>query len=313
MAPILDLNRLLICRDCNINPPNIVEVHRTGDLVCRDCGLVLEDRIVDMRSEWRTFADDDGDDPSRVGAAANPLLSGPQLDTVISNMSGTTKLAKDLSRMHSKVTIDRDTHKLLDVYKDISAMCDAIGLTKVIADTAKQLFKHIHDERLLRGRLDQAVMTACIYIACRQQKVPRSIKEILALTQVPKKEFTKCFKVIRALQEAKSMPMTAEDPMPRFCCSLQLNMEVEKLATSLVFKAKELHTMFGKTPPTIAATCIFMASNLCNDPRTLKRISLECGITEMTIRRAYKHLYQERDKLLDESLSAAQFQSLPSP
>lgn len=133
--------------DCKRTPPKIVEEYRSGDLVCEDCGLVLEERIVDMRSEWRTFADDNGHDPSRVGAAANPLLDGPQLDTVISYTGASTKTTKELSKVHGVVTSNKNTFKLLSAYKDISVMCDAIGLSKLIG---KELFvlgpSHVKDK-----------------------------------------------------------------------------------------------------------------------------------------------------------------------
>ena len=65
---------------------------------------MLGDRIIDTRSEWRTFADDDnGDDPSRVGAASNPLLKGSQLDTIISGKDNYTGKSKELSRTQTKV------------------------------------------------------------------------------------------------------------------------------------------------------------------------------------------------------------------
>lgn len=56
-----NLNVSLICPDCRVKPPHIVEEFASGDLVCGDCGLVLGDRIIDTRSEWRTFANDEGD------------------------------------------------------------------------------------------------------------------------------------------------------------------------------------------------------------------------------------------------------------
>ena len=48
-----DLAVRLICPDCRDPNPNIVEEFSSGDLVCGTCGLVLGDRIVDTRSEWR--------------------------------------------------------------------------------------------------------------------------------------------------------------------------------------------------------------------------------------------------------------------
>ena len=48
-----DLAVRLICPDCRDPNPNIVEEFSGGDLVCGTCGLVLGDRVVDTRSEWR--------------------------------------------------------------------------------------------------------------------------------------------------------------------------------------------------------------------------------------------------------------------
>ena len=48
-----DLAVRLICPDCRDVNPHIVEEFSSGDLVCGSCGLVLGDRVVDTRSEWR--------------------------------------------------------------------------------------------------------------------------------------------------------------------------------------------------------------------------------------------------------------------
>lgn len=48
-----DLAVRLICPECRDPNPNIREEFGSGDLVCGNCGLVLGDRVVDTRSEWR--------------------------------------------------------------------------------------------------------------------------------------------------------------------------------------------------------------------------------------------------------------------
>jgi hypothetical protein len=42
-----------MCPECAPNKPEIIEEFGSGDLVCGGCGLVLGDKIVDTRSEWR--------------------------------------------------------------------------------------------------------------------------------------------------------------------------------------------------------------------------------------------------------------------
>lgn len=48
-----DLAVRLICPECLDPHPKIVEEFGSGDVVCGTCGLVLGDRVVDTRSEWR--------------------------------------------------------------------------------------------------------------------------------------------------------------------------------------------------------------------------------------------------------------------
>src|SRR5215469_6679502 len=136
----LDRNIHLICPECKEFPPNIIEEFTSGDYVCDTCGVVLQSHVIDTRSEWRTFSNDDqgNDDPSRVGDSANPLLNGNQLDTGISFSDGGSGRARDLHRAQNKVTHDKSTKSLLAAYKEIGAFCDSTGLQKNVADTAKQ-------------------------------------------------------------------------------------------------------------------------------------------------------------------------------
>ena len=66
-------------------------------------------------------------------------------------------------------------------------MCDRINLPKTITDRANTLFKMVHDGRSLKGRANEAIASACLYIACRQEGVPRTFKEIVAVSTVSKK------------------------------------------------------------------------------------------------------------------------------
>ncbi|XP_026458786.1 transcription initiation factor IIB-like [Papaver somniferum] len=72
------------CSDCK-SVTAVISDHSTGDTICCDCGLVLEDHLIDETSEWRTFADEPANnDPHRVGDKSNPLLSNNGLTTLIS-------------------------------------------------------------------------------------------------------------------------------------------------------------------------------------------------------------------------------------
>ena len=188
-----NLNMHMTCPDCQIFPANLVEEFASGDMVCGDCGLVLGGRIVDTRSEWRTFSNDDqaNDDPSRVGDGPNLLLNGDQLSTEIAH-DGVK--SRDLLRAQGKSTGDKGNKTLLAAYKQIGAMSASIHLSQIVIDTAKHMFKQIHDEGFLRGKTQEALIAGCLIVAARYCNSPRTFREIHAVTRVPKKEIGRVFK-----------------------------------------------------------------------------------------------------------------------
>lgn len=194
----------LICPECKENPPNLVpESHET---ICGSCGLVLADREIDPHSEWRTFSNDDqnNDDPSRVGDASNPLLNGNQLETQISFGTGGAR-SRELHRAQSKMSTEKTNKALLAAYKEIGSLCDGFNIQKNVADTAKYLFKIVDDAKAFKGKSQDVIIAGCIFIACRQCKVPRTFTEIFAVTRVSKKEIGRIYKALEKFFTAQNL------------------------------------------------------------------------------------------------------------
>lgn len=80
----------------------------------------------------------------------------------------------------------------------IDALCEASGITSVVADLAKYFFKEAYGGGLYRHSCgnNNGMVAACIFIACRQSELPRSFQEIAKLTNISKSEVGKNFKVL---------------------------------------------------------------------------------------------------------------------
>jgi len=301
--PLIDNQRILICRSCHRIPPNIVENFRDGDLVCGDCGVVFPGRIIDERSEWRTFDNEDGDDPSRVGQAYNPFLDGTQLDTLISRRDGGSGVSRVLAKAHGKASANKGERDLIEAYKEIAAMCDHARLSKSVADAAKHAYKIAHDKRLF-AKLNShtVVVAACIFLGCRYAKVPRTFKEICALTRVGKKELGRTFKILAAhVMEQLGQQMESLDArqlLSRFCAKLNLPQVISKAAAAAANRADEMRTVEGRSPVSVAAACIYFTAPLFGAPRSPRQISEVSGVSEPTIRGTYKQLWQDREELV---------------
>ena len=277
---------------------NLIEDYRAGDLICPECGLVVGDRVVDVGSEWRTFSNEKSNvDPSRVGAAENPLLTS-DLSTMIGRSSSDVAFDESgVAKYQNRKHMSSSDRALANAFKEISNMSDRINLPKTIVDRANLLFKQVHDGRTLKGRSNDAIASACLYIACRQEGVPRTFKEICAVSKVSKKEIGRCFKLILKALETSVDLITTGDFMSRFCSNLGLPPSVQRAATHIARKAVELDIVPGRSPISVAAAAIYMASQASEDKKSQKEIGDIAGVADVTIRQSYKLMYPKAAEL----------------
>lgn len=294
------------CPDCKRSTEVIFD-HSAGDTVCFDCGLVLEAHSIDETSEWRTFANESGDnDPVRVGGPTNPLLTDGGLSTVISKPNGASGefLSSSLGRWQNRgANPDRS---LIIAFRTIATMSDRLGLVATIKDRANEIYKKVEDLKSIRGRNQDAILAACLYIACRQEDKPRTVKEICSVANgASKKEIGRAKEFIvkqLEVEMGQSMDMGtihAGDFLRRFCSHLGMTNQAVKAAQEAVQKSEELD--IRRSPISIAAAVIYIITQLSDDKKPLKDISLATGVAEGTIRNSYKDLYPYVSRIIPAS------------
>lgn len=290
----------IACKEHPFDP--LVEDYRAGDMVCSACGLVVGDRVVDVGSEWRTFSNEKSNtDPSRVGGSENPLLNGTDLTTVIGRATGDAAFDETgNAKYHNRRNMSSSDRALVAAFREIGNMADRINLTKTITDRANLLFKQVHDGKTLKGRSNDAIASACLYIACRQEGVPRTFKEICAISKVSKKEIGRCFKLILKALETSVDLITTGDFMSRFCSNLGLPAVVQRAATHIARKAVELDIVPGRSPISVAAAAIYMASQASVEKKNQKEIGDIAGVADVTIRQSYKLMLTRAAELFPE-------------
>ncbi|XP_064649387.1 transcription initiation factor IIB-like [Lineus longissimus] len=286
---------------CRNHPDaHMIEDYHAGDMVCSECGLVVGDRVIDVGSEWRTFSNDkNSKDMCRVGASENPLLGGGDLSTMIQFDKGTAPDAFG-NNFKNRRTLSSSDRTLLGAIKEINTMGDRLNLPRMIPDRANTLFKQVHESKSLKGRSNEAIAAACLYIACRQEGVPRTFKEICAVSKISKKDIGRVFKLILKTLETSVELITTGDFMSRFCSNLNLPQSVQKAATHIARKAMDLDLVSGRSPISVAAAAIYMASQASEHKKAPKDIGEIAGVAEVTIRQSYKLMYPKAQVLFPE-------------
>ena len=145
-----------------------------------------------------------------------------------------------------------------------------IKTTAAIVNRANELFKN-SDIKKVRGinqymdktKISDAKAAACLYIACRQEGLPMTFNDIVAVSTLSGKEICRSFVFVLNSDEAYW-----------FCEVLSLSKEVEEAATSITMKTRNLGIVSeGITNVVVALAAIYMASQATDDKRTKKEIS----------------------------------------
>lgn len=73
------------------------------------------------------------------------------------------------------------------------------------------MYNSVQKSKMVKGRSNNAILAACIYIACNNESVPRTFKEICAVSNSSKKDIARCFKMIKSEVETNYTSTTPTD------------------------------------------------------------------------------------------------------
>jgi transcription initiation factor TFIIB len=272
----------------------------SGDeLVCDDCGLVVEEDMIDRGPEWRAFNQSERDSKSRVGAPTTQTMHDKGLTTQIDwkdkdaygrsisskKRSQMQRLRKWQERIRTK---DAGERNLQFALSETDRMASALGVPRSVREVASVIYRRALSEDLIRGRSIEGVATACLYAACRKEGIPRSLEEVAAVSRVEQKEIGRTYRYISKELGLKMEPVDPKEYVPRFCSELDVSEEVKMKANEIIDVTAEQGLLSGKSPTGFAAAAIYASSLLCNEKQTQREVAAVAQVTEVTIRNRYQ-------------------------
>jgi len=271
-----------------------------GELFCDNCGVVMEDKMLDERPEWSAYSHEDEMRLSRVGPPIKKGTLNNQLSTIITPSSVDSKgspmspkavsMYYRLGRLQRQVARSGKGERSVSmVSRTLSRLASQLQLPPaVVAEASFVSMKAIKTD-LLRGRSIQALVSASLYIACRNLGVPRTINEISVSAGLGRKRLTKTVSIVSRKIGVRPKPVQATDYLARFCSELELGDDVRVLATSILSKTGNDNSL---SPPGTAASAIYLAALARGQRVPQKRVAKVAGVSEVTLRSHFK-LFKE--------------------
>ncbi|MBU0930039.1 MAG: transcription initiation factor IIB [Nanoarchaeota archaeon] len=281
-----------------------------GEISCRSCGLIIEEKMVDFGQEWREF-EDKSNSRRRAGQALTYTKYDRGLGTSIGQTGDIYQLGnKDrnkyfrLRKWQYRVStaIERNLKLALAELKRVSSF---LKLPKSVDEEAARIYTMAVQRGLVRGRSMESVVAGALYASCRRNEVPRTLDELSEASGIEKKEVGRTYRFITRELGIRILPSDPVDYLPRFVSALKLNANTQSRAVELLQKATKAELTSGRGPTGIAAAALYVAALLNNEKRTQREVADVAGVTEVTIRNRYKELLKElklKDKLKEKKV-----------
>lgn len=286
-----------MCPECDSG--DLVTSTDSNEIVCEECGLVIEDQNIDHGPEWRAFDHSERQNKSRVGAPTTQAMHDKGLTTQIDwknkDAYGKSLSSEKRSQMHrlrkwqERIrTNDAGERNLQFALSEIDRMASALGVPRSVREVASVIYRRALSEDLIRGRSIEGVATSCLYASCRQEGIPRSLEEVTEVSRVDKMEIGRTYRYIAKELSLEMKPADPKEYVPRFCSDLEVSEEVKMKAVEIIDKTAKQGLLSGKSPTGFAAAAIYAASLLCNEKKTQQEVGEVAQVTEVTIRNRYQ-------------------------
>ncbi|OII77175.1 transcription initiation factor IIB [Cryptosporidium andersoni] len=282
------------CKRCGLGNSIIVYDSKSGSEICTRCGVVVEDRVINEEQEWRSFSSDgnDGNSKSRVGSSNDVWLDdGTDSQLVV----GDKKLMKAMLKHSGQASSDR---LIKEVFSQLRLIASNFNLHDNIIERCKEIVKELSNLNILKS--GKKYTLAIVYIACREEGVSRTVKELLTYDRsVSEREFVRAINKLKKdlPRKGPTLSSSAAELMPRFCHYLQLSHEIVGVA-EYVCRTAEQYINKSHRPNSLAAGAIYFVSNLCNIQIDMKSVAVAAKSGETTVRGVYRELLLIGNKLL---------------
>ncbi len=298
MSRVPIVQKLDLTKEKNIPHSNNVMItdFETGEIICQNCGVVLQEKISLGRKLDNIFTNNEY--TSYAGNRSTLRIYDMGLATIIgtSNHDSTGKpldykIKPFMKRMRlwdarskSKNTSERNLKTALF---EMEKLKQELSLTNAIMEQSAYLYRKSSRAKLIRGRSVKGIVGACVYIACREMDVPRTIIDISRNLQESRGSIAKNYGML-----FQNLRLTVSVPDPTMCIikianNLEIPEKTKRESIHIFDNLKEQKLTAGKKPDAVAATVIYMASIKTGINLSKQKISKVSGITAVTIRNRY--------------------------
>lgn len=260
-----------------------------GEFICLETGEVIEDRIVDLGKEWRSFTQASNRERGEIPNTLKVHDMG--LHTEIDSTSWIGRRLSELNNMSRIISSsERKLSRALKLSNEVINKLATPGAPRLKEEVGLILRRLVKSGILGRRKLGAFIAAATI-CAAENLNIPINSRDVVNYCGTTMSDvWDALMKIRRDLGIVKSRSYDPRTLVLNYSQKAELPSYVATLAIRIIEAGRKSGALLSKGPQGVAVASLYVASILMNFRKTQSAISKNTEVSEITIRNRYKDI-----------------------
>jgi transcription initiation factor TFIIB len=290
-----------ICSLCNSNL-TVFDVE-AGEIVCSNCGMVINDYLQSSEAEWRIHKTEDIKLKERTGMPTSLAIHDMGLSTFISALNvdanGTALTQEQINKVKamrrwnriSTFNSKRSARNLNNAFEIMTRIKDKASLTDATIEKAAYYYRKALDKNLIKGRSIEGMVVASVYVACREMRVPRTLDEISKVINSDLTFVSRCYRLLVRHLKLQTLPAVhTSSYLSKIASKAGVSERAYRRALDMLARVTEDHMALGKHPNALAVAVLYAACIIEGERITQEQIAVAAGTSMVTLRKRFSDI-----------------------
>ncbi len=269
-------------------PTKLYAVRDGSKIVCRRCGYVFEETVMDTGPEWRAYSSEEKSARSRVGAPLTSMVHDRGLATEISVKKGDLRSLK-LAALQHWVRVEAN-RKLIEILSEVNSVVRRLNLPQRVGETAARILRKLYNEGLVKRSNASEYIAAALFAAARIERYTITMRALAEALDIDIQRAWYAYRKILSKFSVRVRPPGPEMYVSQIASKLGLSSQAESLALTFTRLLTRTGLSQGKPPETMAAAAVYLASILMDEKKNQSEVARTVGVSDATIRNRYRDI-----------------------
>jgi transcription initiation factor TFIIB len=280
---IEDSNKCKFCKSTNL-----VFDPSSSEKICSSCGAVLDieylsdqNTHVEGRDSMSALVQPDGGLSTLISAynvdANGIVIQGTQLSTL-----------KRIRKWNKISASNRGYHRNLNnAFAILIRIKEKLSVSEPIIEKAAYYYRKVLDINIIKGRSIKEFVVACVYAACRELCVPRTMEEIVRVANADKVFSGKCYRLLVIELKIHLPAVDLSSYLSRISNNAKISEKTSRRAVEMMCKMRDYPISYGKDPSAISVAILYGACLLEGEKISQGQLAAAGQMSIVTLRKRY--------------------------